>query len=217
MPSRKPQDLSQAMAQAQASHDAAPSAVFWDADQRGAYVVLRHQDGDHTWRVGFRLVSATTHTGEWHAVEFAVQQAQTTASSALTGRTIRSLPIGELLSAARQAATEQGPGKPQDRQGKGRHLVRPSDARLAPFKTDARGKAPRSDDAYAALALEYALRVQEGDRSPVKALAAEHGGSPGTWANRVAEARKRGLLTPVKSGEAGGGLTDKALHILEGK
>jgi hypothetical protein len=58
------------------------------------------------------------------------------------------------------------------------------------------------------------LLVQDGDRKPAKTLAERHGGASGTWTNRVAEARKRGLLTAVKSGEAGGGLSDKAIEIL---
>lgn len=79
---------------------------------------------------------------------------------------------------------------------------------------DARGRQPRDDKAFAGLAVEYSFLVQDGDRTPAKTLAGRHGGASGTWANRIAEARKRGMLTGVKPGEAGGGLTDKALETL---
>ena len=79
---------------------------------------------------------------------------------------------------------------------------------------DARGRESRDDQAYAGLAWEYALLIQDGDRSPAKTLAEKYGGASGTWANRIAEARRRSLLTAVKAGEAGGGLTDKAMKLL---
>lgn len=128
----------------------------------------------------------------------------------MTGKTIRSLPIGDLLNTARKAISSHRTDTPQP--GSGPRLMRID--RLASFKTDARGKAPRDDRAYADLALEYSFLVEDGNRSPVKALAAREGGSTGTWANRIAEARRRGFLTPVKPGEAGGGITGAALRVL---
>src|SRR5215218_6769043 len=66
----------------------------------------------------------------------------------------------------------------------------------------------------ASLAYEYVTLVESGTRTPSKALAERFGGTPGTWTNRVAESRKRGFLTPVDRGEAGGALTPKALTRL---
>jgi hypothetical protein len=46
-------------------------------------------------------------------------------------------------------------------------------------------------------------------------LSERHGsGSAATWANRVNEARRRGLLTEVKPGQSGGSLTAKAERLL---
>ncbi len=42
------------------------------------------------------------------------------------------------------------------------------------------------------------------------------GGSPAVWANRISEARKRGLLTEVRPGQTGGELTEKAHDLLFG-
>ncbi|HYN96121.1 MAG TPA: hypothetical protein VES42_19930, partial [Pilimelia sp.] len=109
---------------------------------------------------------------------------------------------------ARQAAS------PQHRPARRSRLTRPSDIYLAPFPEDSRGRPPPGDESYANLALVYADLVESGDRSPAKTIAAQHGGASGTWANRIAEARRRGFLTPVKSGEAGGGLTDAATELL---
>ncbi|MCW2800053.1 MAG: hypothetical protein JWQ70_1525, partial [Aeromicrobium sp.] len=66
------------------------------------------------------------------------------------------------------------------------------------------------DAALAALAYEYVSLVEAGIRTPSKSLVERFGGTAGTWTNRVAESRKRGFLTPVEQGEAGGALTSKA-------
>lgn len=184
--------------------------VFWLEQGRDAFVVLRHEEGEEAWRVGFRLTRSGPGAGEWRAAEFTVQQLDEPASG-LTGKTIRSLPIGELLATARRAASSQRSGTAG---AKALPFARPSDLRMAPFLTDGRGRRERGDEAYAGLALEYALLVEDGDRSPSKTLAERFGGSGGTWANRIAVARRRGLLTPVKVGEAGGALTEKALRLL---
>ena len=159
---------------------------------------------------GFRLVSTSAHAGEWRVTDFALHQIQAPGAFGVTGKTIRSLPIGDLLNAARKAISSHRTVMPSSASG---HRPMGID-RLAAFRTDARGKAPRDDRAYAELALEYSFLVEEGNRSPVKALTAREGGSAGTWANRIAEARRRGFLTPVKPGEAGGGITEAALRLL---
>lgn len=175
------------------------------ADGQGVLVVLR-QDGQ---AVGFHLTQAGAHAGEWRMVGFTMHALDP--ASAMTSRTIRALPIGELLAEARRVA-----GSVPDRKGQEApaRFVRPSEVALAPFLKDQRGKSERSDRDYAGLALEYALLLEDGERSPIKRLVERFGGVPGTWANRLAEARRRGLLTPVKPGEAGGGLTDKAHALL---
>ncbi|MEU8079250.1 hypothetical protein AB0B31_27865 [Catellatospora citrea] len=129
----------------------------------------------------------------------------------MTSRTIRALPIGELLAEAKRAA-----GNLAEQTAKTAHrvLANPSDYALMAFRADRRGKSERSDTDYAELALEYAILLQRGVRSPIREFADTYGGVPGTWANRISEARRRGLLTPAKSGEAGGALTDKALELL---
>jgi hypothetical protein len=209
MPSPTPSNLSQAIEVALAHGEAAP-VVSWDGDTGAAFVVLRHRDGEEEWMAGFRLVSTSAHAGEWRATDFALHQVQPSGAFGVTGKTIRSLPIGDLLTSARKAISSSRTGTPAP--GSGLRLMRID--RLAAFKTDARGKAPRDDRAYAELALEYSFIVEDGNRSPVKALAAREGGSAGTWANRIAEARRRGFLTPVKPGEAGGGITEAALRLL---
>ena len=56
--------------------------------------------------------------------------------------------------------------------------------------------------------------LETGSRTPSVELADRFGGTAGTWTNRVTEARRRGFLTPVDRGEAGGSLTPKALTSL---
>ncbi len=209
MPSSTPNNLSQTIEVALAHGETAP-VVFWDGDTGAAFVVLRHRDGEEEWMAGFRLVSTSAHGGEWRATDFALHQVQAPGAFGVTGKTIRSLPIGDLLNTARKAISSHRLDTPTP--GSGLRLK--GIDRLAAFKTDARGKAPRDDRAYAELALEYSFLVEDGNRSPVKALAAREGGSAGTWANRIAEARRRGFLTPVKPGEAGGGITEAALRVL---
>jgi hypothetical protein len=205
MHSSRPPGLYDVMESALTSTD--PLVRLGDAG-RDAFAVLRHHDGEQGWLVGFRLATADDHPGEWRPVEFAVRQVDETAPSAMTSKTIRALPIGELLAAARRALGAQRGASSRAR------LVSPGMDRLAAFLEDARGRQPRDDKAYAGLAVEYSFLVQDGDRAPAKTLASKHGGASGTWANRIAEARRRGMLTAVKPGEAGGGLTDKALQTL---
>jgi hypothetical protein len=205
---RTPSNASEALAMT--SESSGPVVWLGESGQE-AFVVHRHDDGDQEWLVAFRLAASGDALGEWRPVEFAVRQAVESESLAMSSKTIRALPIGELLAASRKALSAQRGGRAGST---GLRLVNPSAVYLAPFLEDARGRQPRDDVAYAGLALEYSFLVQDGDRTPAKTLAAQHGGVSGTWANRIAEARRRGLLTPVKPGEAGGGMTDKAMRLL---
>lgn len=198
-----PTTLSDALAVA--SESPKDEVVTWTAGDE-ILTVVPHRERTQHWLVGFRLSRTSDHGGELRLVEFAVRPAGDH-TEALTSKTIRTLPIGELLVAARQAASRPH----QSRRGR---LVNLDEIYLEPFLQDSRGRAPRSDEAYAKLALVYSGLVESGDRSPAKTLAKQHGGASGTWANRVAEARRRGFLTPVKAGEAGGGLTVEAAEAL---
>ncbi|NMO55598.1 hypothetical protein HH310_30985 [Actinoplanes sp. TBRC 11911] len=191
--------------------DAVTPVVRVGDGRRDSFVVLRHHDGEQDWLVAFRFAAVDDRLGERRPVEFAVRQADEAALSGMTSKTIRALPIGELLAAARRALSADRGATPGESKLR---IVTPSAVRLPPFLEDARGRQPRDDKAYAGLAFEYALLVRDGDRTPAKTLADRHGGASGTWANRIAEARKRGLLTAVKSGEAGGGLSDKAIELV---
>ncbi|MFI5496937.1 hypothetical protein [Actinoplanes sp. NPDC051859] len=203
-----PTSVSEALAMA--SEGAEPAVWLGDIRQE-AFAVHRHDDGDQEWLVAFRLAAAGDALGEWRPVEFAVRQAVESGTLGMTSKTIRSLPIGELLAASRKALSAQLGSRAGS---SGLRLIDASAVYLAAFLDDARGRQPRDDAAYAGLALAYSFLVQDGDRTPAKTLAAQHGGASGTWANRIAEARRRGLLTPVKPGEAGGGVTDKAMTLL---
>ena len=180
-----------------------------DEAGEGFYVALDHEG---TWLVGFHLKRAGSQ-GQWEADRFAVSRLAE--DQTLTGSTVRSLPIGYLLAQARAlvaASTRAATRAPEG--GEGAALVRPSMSRLSAFLRDARGGASRTDEDYAGLALEYVLRVEEGERAPAVTLARQYGSTPGTWTNRVVEARKRDLLTPAKRGESGGRLTPKAERLL---
>jgi hypothetical protein len=171
-------------------------------------VALRHS---HTWAVAFRLRRQSGRQGQWDMTEMS---ARFTGKGSATAQDLRSLPLGELLGRAR-ALTEGGPDGVPVTQIAGTSFVSVDALRLAPFLTDGRGRGKRSDADFAGLAVEYALLVGEGNAAPAKSLSERHGhGSPATWANRITEARRRGLLTKVKPGQSGGSLTAKAEHLL---
>lgn len=71
------------------------------------FAVALHHDGTQPWAVGFRPSpsSSDRRATEWRLTEFLVQQVEMAAQLGMTGETIRSLPIGELLATARQAAS----------------------------------------------------------------------------------------------------------------
>lgn len=73
-----------------------------------------------------------------------------------------------------------------------------------------------TDLALAQLAAEYVEELRSGS-SPVAALAARHHLARSTVRNRIAEARKRGLLTTAGGRRPGGALTTTAREVLDGE
>lgn len=173
------------------------------------HAVSADEDGDRLvalrlaedWGVGVRLHRRGTHR-QWNVREITLRLMDT--ESSISGNDVRELPLGSLLSEARRLATKDSLASP------------PPSPRfdLTTLLEQGGGTFGNGDDALAALALEYVSLVESGVRTPSKLLAERFGGAAGTWTNRVAEARKRGFLTPVDRGEAGGALTPKALSTL---
>ena len=174
-----------------------PHAVLAD-DDGDRLVALRLADD---WGVGVRLHRRGTHR-QWTVREVTLRLLDS--ESSISGNDVRELPLGALLSEAKRLATKDS-------------LASPPPAprlRLGELLEQSGGTFGSGDDALAALAFEYVALVESGGRTPSKALAERFGGTAGTWTNRVAESRKRGFLTPVERGEAGGALTPKALSTL---
>jgi hypothetical protein len=143
------------------------------------------------WSVGVRLHREGSHR-QWAMRELVVRRGA--GDRSFKGADVRDLPLGAVVS--------EDPGS-EPRTTVGRLLEERS------------GRLGRDDLAMAAVALEYTRLVERGERAPAKRMAERHGGSPGTWTNRVAEARRRGYLTAVERGEAGGALTSTARVLLD--
>lgn len=162
----------------------------------GRLVAIRVADD---WSVGLRLHREGSHR-QWSVRELVVRRGA--GDRSFGGADVRDLPLGALVAEARRLATRSAAPD-----------VRPRttvEALLA-----GRGGRLGSDDlALAAVALEYTGLVERGERAPAKRMAEQHGGSAGTWTNRVGEARRRGFLTEVRRGEAGGALTSTARRVL---
>lgn len=161
-------------------------------------VALRLADD---WGVGVRLHRRGTHR-QWNVREVTIRLLDPEAT--IHGNDVRELPLGALLSEAKRLATKSA--------GVELPVARRPD--LAVLISRNGGVFGGADAMHAALALEYVAIVSAGDRTPSRTLAARLGGSPGTWTNRVAEARRRGFLTPVVRGEAGGAVTPAAFDAL---
>jgi hypothetical protein len=170
------------------------------------YAIETGDDGDRLvamrladdWGVGLRLHRRGTHR-QWNVREITLRLLD--AQSSISGNDVRELPLGSLISEARRLAAKSAvPAVPLIDLAE---LLRRNDGRFG-----------SSDEALAALALEYVSLVESGVRTPSKSLAERFGGSPGTWTNRVAQSRKRGFLTSVDRGEAGGALTPRARSAL---
>lgn len=170
-------------------------AVLSDGDE--ALVGLRI---DQEWSVGVRL--APGHgTRHWHVRELLVRAGGSEAE--LDSQSVRDLPLGVLLAEARRLATRAA------RRGASR-----PDPELATLVSERGTRLGTDDVALAAVAHAYAELVAEGERAPAKAMAERHGGSPGTWTNRVTAARRQGFLGEGEAGAAGGGLTAKGRAVL---
>ncbi|MCX6405678.1 MAG: hypothetical protein NTV28_02030 [Propionibacteriales bacterium] len=152
------------------------------------------------WSVGVRLHREGSHR-QWAMRELVVRRGA--GDRSFQGAEVRDLPLGAVVSEARRLATRSVDPGSEPRTTVGRLLEERS------------GRLGRDDLALAAVALEYTRLVEQGERAPAKRMAERHGGSPGTWTNRVAEARRRGYLTAVERGEAGGTLTSTARGLLD--
>lgn len=187
-----------------ALHDHEGASSVTAAGDGDLLIVFSHED---TWRVAFRLTPPGNGRGPWRMSEFASLYV---GSGFVTSEDLRRLPIGTLLGQARELARASvrptaGP------------FHKPSDLSLSGFREDGRGRGKRTDRDFAELAQEYTFLVEDGDRSPAKTLSERIGsGSPAVWANRISEARQRGLLSEVSPGKSGGGLTAKAHELLFG-
>jgi hypothetical protein len=161
---------------------------------------LRHEE---KWSIGFRL---RWHggRGQWVMADLLVR---CDGDEGATAEQVRRLPLGGLLDRARgMAVIAPRAGSP---------FVKLDKLNLAPFLTSGHHGLRRTDRDYALLALEYVFLIEDGDPSPAKTLSEKHGhGSPSVWANRIRDARRRGLLTPTKRGQPGGQLTAKAAEVL---
>lgn len=127
----------------------------------------------------------------------------------VTARFLRSLPLGEIQTAARrgfvdtlsEAAGRALPQLPT-------YWARVLTERRRP------GRAGRSDVDLARVAATYVGHVASGSRSPTKDASLELNISASHLRNLLAAARGRTLLTAPDSGKAGGTLTQKAQHLL---
>lgn len=171
---------------------------YYETD--GESVLVAWENGG--LRVAFRL--ARQHArGAWEIVETATYAPQGT-----TPEAVRRIPYGRLIAQARESLALR------DRPGESQRVMSPSEASLAAFLTGRRG-VKISDQDYALLAFEYAWMVLQGNRKPAQTLSDQYRhGSASQWANRVREARRRGLLTDVERGESGGRLTERAEKLL---
>ncbi len=170
-----------------------------DADDEGDRLVALRLADD--WGVGMRLHRRGTHR-RWNVREVTLRLLDGEAS--INGNDVRELPLGALIAEARRLATKH---VEQQTPASGRDDL----ATVMARNGNAFGS---SDEALATLAFEYVALVETGDRSPSKTLAERLGGTAGTWTNRVALARRRGFLTPVDRGEAGGAVTPAAFDAI---
>lgn len=173
------------------------------------HVVSRDSGGDRLvamrladdWGVAFRLHRRGTHR-QWDVRQVSMRVLADGRS--ITGDDVRDLPLGSMLAEARRLATKADAGEERRARPPGLDAVLERSG----------GSFGSGDLALATLALEYVTLVESGDRSPSKSLAARFGGTPGSWTNRVALARRRGFLTEVVRGRAGGALTARARTLL---
>jgi hypothetical protein len=169
------------------------------SDEGERLVAMRLADD---WDVGLRLHRRGSYR-KWNVLEIAVRLRGEQQS--ISGNDVRELPLGSLIEEARRLATKSATPDVH---------ARPA-VDLAALLASRDNRFGSDDTVLAALAFEYVSIVETGSRTPSVELAERFGGSPGSWTNRVGEARRRGFLTPVDRGEAGGSLTPKALSALD--
>lgn len=179
--------------------DSVSQPVALHVSEQGERLVAMRLADD--WDVGLRLHRRGSYR-KWNVLEIAVRLRG--GQESISGNDVRELPLGALIEEARRLATKSA--TPDARDHPSTDLARLLEARDGRFGSD--------DEVLAALAYEYVSIVETGSRTPSKELSERFGGAPGTWTNRVGEARARGFLTPVERGEAGGSLTPKTLSRL---
>lgn len=85
---------------------------------------------------------------------------------------------------------------------------------LPPVRHSGRPGGPRHDDShYLPWAVNYAQLVADGERHPIKILAAQVQRSTNHVRDQIHKCRVRGLLTPSERGRVEGRLTEKALEL----
>lgn len=132
----------------------------------------------------------------------------------ITVRMLRSLKFSDFEAALREVLRRTA--KTIDPDDSMRHLLSIGEQFMAEPHPGKRG---RGDDFYARLASDY-VSLLGTQRDPVVALAERMGQQAGrevrpqTVRNQLTQARKRGLLTTVGRGRAGGELTERARQLL---
>lgn len=179
--------------------DSVADPVALHVSEQGERLVAMRLADD--WDVGLRLHRRGSYR-KWNVLEIAVRLRG--GQDSISGNDVRELPLGALIEEARRLATKSAASE----------LSAGPAVDLAALLADRDNRFGSDDDVLAALAYEYVSIVETGSRTPSKELAERFGGTPGTWTNRVSEARARGFLTPVERGEAGGSLTPKAISRL---
>ena len=163
----------------------------------------------YAWPVELRLLRGTIDDPHRIAGEPSLGAAPTQ----ITARLLREVRVADHMKLAREALVGEGG---QD------HLA--ISALWGFLRADLKppsgsGRRGKTDEDYARLAASYVEMVKGGSHSPLKMLA-EQSEELGTFRsveffrNEVNEARRRGLLTSIEKGRAGGELTEKAHHLL---
>lgn len=134
----------------------------------------------------------------------------------LTARQIREVPIGAICDVARSVLIERIDSRAADTSltAKERRALRKVAERWAADFAEQPRTGPKGRDLhdYALLAAQYVELL--GHPNPVEMLAERLHLSVQQTRNLVWQARRRGLLTPVRQGRAGGNLTETALALL---
>lgn len=133
------------------------------------------------------------------------------AAGLITKRMLKQLPIREIEERARAAARElwgfwDDDDVPRELQTRAKQLVKEFDQSPRP------GPTGRGDEFYAHVAATYVAHLDS--HRPIEQTADKLSLSTARIRNLVYEARRRGLLTKVTRGRAGGELTDKAKELL---